>query len=1002
MPDYPGDNTRTSEGQSIGLTEGHKRQQPRQLLSCTKCRERKVKCDRTQPCSACCARGQPKECHFMAEGGDYIPIQQSYELRKLRAENIRLKERLRASKIPIEEEESDAAPSPDSQGEMPSSSGKRRAVKQKRFQGSEWQDSIYFGSPGLARVVADFAAANVQLGSASLAHLTPRGPDMYAPKNPPPFPFPTFFPATPEECIPKLLKCLPQRADLFKSLSAFETRVNICSFPHIPFEITKAEVERFLDDAKKNAQMCPDMLALLFAAMALGGQHSVWDRSEGRWDRKAMEGEAKKGDVYISAAMQALRLASFMHKPSLLGIQALIMMGPYLTNSGRFLDAWTLFGTTIRLAHSIGLHRHPKHLDPSPPSQRECGIRQAIWWWMLHMDEQYSMTLGRPLGISGIGDCPPPLELTTDRQVLRFGDFVNHFTILARRVLSSFRLTISKIDELTDEFRALLDTMPAMLQFEKSWLLKEKEIPEWPLSAMAAVYHCKVHTYLILLNRQRLERVSTQEPDTETTASSSKSVNRKTSFLRHSPTETTVLSRGRALVLASSEDVLDTFIFLWARVPATLISWTMGQQAFNSCMILLLDAIEFAIVTPGARKVEKAFAIFKELQAIHKLADLAVERISGGLNELRHAAHVWTRSLGPPATHTNGNEMQGVWSEAMQTAHGLCDDRVMDTTGMILLEDPGLQSFAPEAFAPIAWNMTGDESRGFQHTPEREIRQAETRAISGQFHDEDLADHRCTGVPEGMQGVWKSTTMDSAPTSNLQPPSVTTPTSRTSLATPQQQNQHLTSFTERSHPANHPPHLWHTQLRAEDTSGWDYQPVASAPATAPPQQTGGFPGPTHGPAVQMRHNSCPSIPQLASTAPISRPGYSSLNATSVQTPIAEGQHSHTPPVASDQALFQEYLDTMLSFQSLQPGPSTHPSWVATHAGRPEAFQMMEAVNFSHSHHIGQAAPTFATNMAQGQQTDFSYPIYYSQAPALPASPSPEQLVPPEWEPWMPH
>jgi hypothetical protein len=183
--------------------------------------------------------------------------------------------------------------------------------------------------------------------------------------------------------------------------------------------------------------------------------------------------------------MQALRLASFMHKPSLLGIQALVMIGPYLTNSGRFLDAWTLFGTTIRLAHSIGLHRHPKHLSPAPPTQRECAIRQTLWWWMLHMDEQYSMTLGRPLGISGIGDCPPPLELTSDRHMLRFGDFVHHFTILARRVLGSDRLNTAKIDELTDDFRALMETMPEILQFDRSWI-EDEEIPEWPLNAMAA------------------------------------------------------------------------------------------------------------------------------------------------------------------------------------------------------------------------------------------------------------------------------------------------------------------------------------------------------------------------------------------------------------------------------------------------------------------------------------------------------------------------------------
>jgi hypothetical protein len=184
--------------------------------------------------------------------------------------------------------------------------------------------------------------------------------------------------------------------------------------------------------------------------------------------------------------MQALRMASFMNRPTLLGIQALIMIGPYLTNSGRFLDAWTLFGTTIRLAQSIGLHRNPKYLDPAPPTQRECFMRQTLWWWMLHMDQQYSMTLGRPLGISGIGDCPPPHELTTDARFLRFGDFVHQFTVVARQILSSDRLNTTKIDEFTDQLRGLLDTMPEMLQFDESWLDPEKEIPEWPLGAMAA------------------------------------------------------------------------------------------------------------------------------------------------------------------------------------------------------------------------------------------------------------------------------------------------------------------------------------------------------------------------------------------------------------------------------------------------------------------------------------------------------------------------------------
>lgn len=183
--------------------------------------------------------------------------------------------------------------------------------------------------------------------------------------------------------------------------------------------------------------------------------------------------------------MQALRNASFMNQPTLLGIQTLIMMGPYLTNSGRFLDAWTLFGTTIRLAHSIGLHRNPKLLDPVPPLP-ECAVRQTLWWWMLHMDQQYAVTLGRPLGISGLGDCPPPQPLTTDPTMLRLSEFINYFTVDARQILGSDgMMSVSKIDDFTDRLIHRWDTMPASLQFNESWVNTETTLPEWPLQVVS-------------------------------------------------------------------------------------------------------------------------------------------------------------------------------------------------------------------------------------------------------------------------------------------------------------------------------------------------------------------------------------------------------------------------------------------------------------------------------------------------------------------------------------
>lgn len=102
------------------------------------------------------------------------------------------------------------------------------------------------------------------------------------------------------------------------------------------------------------------------------------------------------------------------------------------------------------------------------------------------MDQQYSMTLGRPLSISGIGDCPPPEPLRIASTSARLAGLVNRFTVLTRQILSSDDLTNAKIDGFTDGLEALWDLMPEMLQFNQSWLNPAREIPEWPLNAMVA------------------------------------------------------------------------------------------------------------------------------------------------------------------------------------------------------------------------------------------------------------------------------------------------------------------------------------------------------------------------------------------------------------------------------------------------------------------------------------------------------------------------------------
>lgn len=111
-------------------------------------------CDRTKPCSACCARGHPKECEFkIIEGNDYSPIQQSYEIKDLRKENQKLREQLREARARHSADYDDDVNSPDRSGSKTTS--RATAAKQRRFRTGDRTDNIYFGTPGLANIVSD-------------------------------------------------------------------------------------------------------------------------------------------------------------------------------------------------------------------------------------------------------------------------------------------------------------------------------------------------------------------------------------------------------------------------------------------------------------------------------------------------------------------------------------------------------------------------------------------------------------------------------------------------------------------------------------------------------------------------------------------------------------------------------------------------------------------------------------------------------------------------------
>ena len=232
------------------------------------------------------------------------------------------------------------------------------------------------------------------------------------------------------------------------------------------------------------------------------------------------------------------------------------------------------------------------------------------------MDQQYSVTLGRPLGISSIGDCPSLMLLQPNALNSSLSNYTCQFSILARQILSAGYLCNVQIDQFTNQLLSLQEDLPDTLRFEEPWLHRPTGIPGWPLNAQAASLHQKTHNFLVLLNRQRIEEDCMDTlPDPDATAQRAR------------------VSPGRQRVLRSCNEILLAFQFFCTRVRVGLVCWTVCQQAFNAAIILIMEMIEHNNME-HYQTVCRTYDAFREMHqlGIHSLAGAAIEKIEIMIN----------------------------------------------------------------------------------------------------------------------------------------------------------------------------------------------------------------------------------------------------------------------------------------------------------------------------------------------------------------------------------
>ncbi|KKY20787.1 putative 2og-fe oxygenase superfamily protein [Phaeomoniella chlamydospora] len=123
--------------------------------------------------------------------------------------------------------------------------------------------------------------------------------------------------------------------------------------------------------------------ALILAVLANGVQLSDLSLAE----------RSRLSRDYARKSFHCLRLVNFLMRPSEEVLQALLLLAQILQNDQQAFSAWSLLGTTIRLAQSLGLdirQRNEHERDILVPRYRK--LWRAVFW----QDTILSLCLGRP------------------------------------------------------------------------------------------------------------------------------------------------------------------------------------------------------------------------------------------------------------------------------------------------------------------------------------------------------------------------------------------------------------------------------------------------------------------------------------------------------------------------------------------------------------------------------------------------------------------------------
>jgi hypothetical protein len=264
-----------------------------------------------------------------------------------------------------------------------------------------------------------------------------------------------------------------------------------------------------------------DLVALIFVILAMGTQFVPLPSA----DQKEQSAEFHGSYIIapnlaptllickVSASHQALRVFSYLGKPSIRTIQTMVLIIYFLMNDNHAADAFAFAGILVRHAYALGLNRDPSRFCPKA-SLCEKQTRRKLWQAIFFQDTFLTILLALPPTATHTDVRIEDLHPETDNSLTQANptdvSYISsmwHLAKIVQDTLCSPRaldLPISKSQaertRLVDDFRRIYASFPEPLRtFSEIGICdlarRSKRLARQALFLTSNYFHCLMLVY---------------------------------------------------------------------------------------------------------------------------------------------------------------------------------------------------------------------------------------------------------------------------------------------------------------------------------------------------------------------------------------------------------------------------------------------------------------------------------------------------------------------------